>query len=44
MGSAAERVLCKTDGVPSGIVRGVEAPCDGRGADLVMPAERFLFR
>jgi coenzyme F420-0:L-glutamate ligase / coenzyme F420-1:gamma-L-glutamate ligase len=42
--SAAELVLGKTDGVPAAIVRGVETPGDGRGADLVMPAERDLFR
>jgi coenzyme F420-0:L-glutamate ligase / coenzyme F420-1:gamma-L-glutamate ligase len=42
--SAAELVLGKTDGVPAAIVRGVEAPGDGRGVDLVMPAERDLFR
>ena len=42
--AAAELVLGKTDGVPAAIVRGVEAPGDGRGADLVMPAERDLFR
>jgi coenzyme F420-0:L-glutamate ligase/coenzyme F420-1:gamma-L-glutamate ligase len=42
--SAAELVLGKTDGVPAAIVRGVEAPGDGRGIDLVMPAERDLFR
>jgi coenzyme F420-0:L-glutamate ligase / coenzyme F420-1:gamma-L-glutamate ligase len=42
--SAAELVLGKTDGVPAAIVRGVEAPGDGRGVDLVMPTERDLFR
>lgn len=42
--SAAELVLGKTDGVPAAVVRGVEAAGDGRGADLVMPAERDLFR
>jgi coenzyme F420-0:L-glutamate ligase / coenzyme F420-1:gamma-L-glutamate ligase len=41
---AAELVKGKTDGVPAAIVRGVETPGDGRGADLVMPAERDLFR
>jgi coenzyme F420-0:L-glutamate ligase/coenzyme F420-1:gamma-L-glutamate ligase len=42
--SAAELVLGKTDGVPAAIVRGVDTPGDGRGSDLVMPAERDLFR
>ena len=42
--AAAELVLGKTDGVPAAIVRGVEAAGDGRGADLVMPADRDLFR
>ena len=34
----------KTAGVPGAIVRGVDAVGDGRGADLVMPRERDLFR
>jgi coenzyme F420-0:L-glutamate ligase/coenzyme F420-1:gamma-L-glutamate ligase len=42
--SAAELVLGKTDRVPAAIVRGVDARGDGRGADLVMPADRDLFR
>jgi coenzyme F420-0:L-glutamate ligase/coenzyme F420-1:gamma-L-glutamate ligase len=42
--SAAELVLGKTDGVPAAIVRGLDARGDGTGADLVMPAERDLFR
>jgi coenzyme F420-0:L-glutamate ligase/coenzyme F420-1:gamma-L-glutamate ligase len=42
--SAAELVLGKTDGVPAAIVRGLDARGDGSGADLVMPAERDLFR
>jgi coenzyme F420-0:L-glutamate ligase/coenzyme F420-1:gamma-L-glutamate ligase len=42
--SAAELVLGKTDGVPAAIVRGVDVSGDGRGTDLVMPAERDLFR
>lgn len=41
---AAELVMGKTRGVPAAIVRGVAAAGDGRGADLVMPAERDLFR
>jgi coenzyme F420-0:L-glutamate ligase / coenzyme F420-1:gamma-L-glutamate ligase len=42
--SAAELVLGKTDGIPAAIVRGVELTGEGRGTDLVMPAERDLFR
>lgn len=41
---AAELVMGKAAGVPAAIVRGVQAPGDGRGADLVMPRERDLFR
>jgi coenzyme F420-0:L-glutamate ligase / coenzyme F420-1:gamma-L-glutamate ligase len=44
LASAAELVLGKTDGVPAAIVRGVDAAGQGRGADLVMPPERDLFR
>jgi coenzyme F420-0:L-glutamate ligase / coenzyme F420-1:gamma-L-glutamate ligase len=42
--AAAELAMGKTTGVPAAIVRGVEAAGDGRGADLVMPRERDLFR
>jgi coenzyme F420-0:L-glutamate ligase/coenzyme F420-1:gamma-L-glutamate ligase len=41
---AAELVMGKTRGIPAAIVRGVDAAGAGRGADLVMPAERDLFR
>ena len=41
---AAELVLGKTRGVPAAIVRGLELEGDGRARDLVMPAERDLFR
>lgn len=41
---AAELVMGKTNGVPAAIVRGVEAHGDGRGADLLMPRDRDLFR
>ena len=41
---AAQLVMGKTRGVPAAIVRGVSAAGDGRGADLVMPRERDLFR
>ena len=42
--SAAELVMGKTDGVPAAIVRGVDLAGDGTAAELVMPAERDLFR
>ncbi len=41
---AAELVMGKTDGIPAAIVRGLAVAGDGRGADLVMPRERDLFR
>ena len=41
---AAELVMGKAASVPAAIVRGVDAAGDGRAADLVMPAERDLFR
>jgi len=41
---AAELVMGKTEGVPAAIVRGVHAPGDGTGRDLLMPRERDLFR
>jgi coenzyme F420-0:L-glutamate ligase/coenzyme F420-1:gamma-L-glutamate ligase len=41
---AAELVLGKTRGVPVAIVRGLDLDGDGRARDLVMPADRDLFR
>ena len=41
---AAELVMGKTDGIPAAIVRGLELAGDGSARDLVMPAERDLFR
>ena len=41
---AAELVMRKTAGVPAAIVRGVEVGGEGSARDLVMPAERDLFR
>jgi coenzyme F420-0:L-glutamate ligase/coenzyme F420-1:gamma-L-glutamate ligase len=41
---AAELVLGKAEGVPAAIVRGVHAAGQGRGADIVMPRDRDLFR
>ena len=41
---AAELVMGKTDGIPAAIVRGLELAGEGSARDLVMPAERDLFR
>jgi coenzyme F420-0:L-glutamate ligase/coenzyme F420-1:gamma-L-glutamate ligase len=41
---AAELVMGKTNGVPAAIVRGLRLEGDGTAADLVMPADRDLFR
>jgi coenzyme F420-0:L-glutamate ligase / coenzyme F420-1:gamma-L-glutamate ligase len=41
---AAELVLGKATRVPAALVRGLDVGGDGRGADLVMPRERDLFR
>jgi len=41
---AAELVKGKTGGVPAAIVRGLSVAGDGTAQDLVMPAERDLFR
>jgi coenzyme F420-0:L-glutamate ligase / coenzyme F420-1:gamma-L-glutamate ligase len=41
---AAELVLGKTRGVPAAIVRGLDVAGEGAARDLVMPAERDLFR
>jgi coenzyme F420-0:L-glutamate ligase / coenzyme F420-1:gamma-L-glutamate ligase len=41
---AAELVMGKTRGVPAAIVRGLRLEGDGAAADLIMPAERDLFR
>jgi coenzyme F420-0:L-glutamate ligase/coenzyme F420-1:gamma-L-glutamate ligase len=41
---AAELVMGKTNGVPAAIVRGLRLEGDGTAAELVMPAERDLFR
>jgi coenzyme F420-0:L-glutamate ligase / coenzyme F420-1:gamma-L-glutamate ligase len=44
LAGAAELVLGKTDDVPAAVIRGVDARGEGRARDLVMPAERDLFR
>jgi coenzyme F420-0:L-glutamate ligase/coenzyme F420-1:gamma-L-glutamate ligase len=41
---AAELVMRKTAGIPAVIIRGLDLRGDGSGHDLVMPAERDLFR
>jgi coenzyme F420-0:L-glutamate ligase / coenzyme F420-1:gamma-L-glutamate ligase len=41
---AAELVMGKTTQVPAAIVRGLDVAGEGRARDLVMPAERDLFR
>jgi coenzyme F420-0:L-glutamate ligase / coenzyme F420-1:gamma-L-glutamate ligase len=41
---AAELVMGKTAGVPAAIVRGLELQGEGTARDLVMPADRDLFR
>ena len=41
---AAELVMGKTSGVPAAIVRGLAIDGGGRGADLIMPRDRDLFR
>jgi coenzyme F420-0:L-glutamate ligase / coenzyme F420-1:gamma-L-glutamate ligase len=41
---AAELVMGKLDGVPAAIARGLELAGPGSARELVMPAERDLFR
>jgi coenzyme F420-0:L-glutamate ligase / coenzyme F420-1:gamma-L-glutamate ligase len=41
---AAELVMGKTDGVPAAVVRGLSLGGEGTALELVMPAERDLFR
>jgi coenzyme F420-0:L-glutamate ligase/coenzyme F420-1:gamma-L-glutamate ligase len=41
---AAQLVFGKLDRVPVAVVRGLDVPGDGRGADLVIPPETDLFR
>ncbi len=42
--AAAELVFGKTRGVPAAVVRGLRLSGSGRARDLVMPADRDLFR
>ena len=41
---AAQLVMGKLDAVPAALVRGLRLAGDGRGAELVMPRDRDLFR
>jgi len=44
LAGAAELVLGKLRRVPAAVIRGLEASGEGSGRDLVIPAERDLFR
>jgi coenzyme F420-0:L-glutamate ligase/coenzyme F420-1:gamma-L-glutamate ligase len=44
LAGAAELVMGKTRGVPGAVVRGLDARGAGSGHDLLIPAERDLFR
>ena len=44
LAGAAELVLGKTGGVPAAVIRGYDASGEGSARELVMPAERDLFR
>jgi coenzyme F420-0:L-glutamate ligase / coenzyme F420-1:gamma-L-glutamate ligase len=44
LAAAAEVVLGKLRRIPAAVIRGLDAAGDGSGRDLVMPAERDLFR
>jgi len=44
LAGAAELVLGKTSGIPAAVIRGFDAKGEGTARDLVMPADRDLFR
>ena len=44
LAAAAELAMGKIRGIPAAVIRGVEAAGEGSARDLVMPAERDLFR
>jgi coenzyme F420-0:L-glutamate ligase/coenzyme F420-1:gamma-L-glutamate ligase len=44
LAAAAELVLGKTSGIPAAVIRGANVAGEGSARDLVMPAERDLFR
>ena len=44
LAGAAELVMGKTNGVPGAVIRGFAVEGNGSARDLVIPAERDLFR
>jgi coenzyme F420-0:L-glutamate ligase / coenzyme F420-1:gamma-L-glutamate ligase len=44
LAGAAELVMGKTSGLPAAVIRGVDADGEGSARELVMPADRDLFR
>ena len=44
LAGAAQLVMGKTDGVPAAVIRGFAASGEGTARELVIPAERDLFR
>jgi len=44
LAGAAELAMGKTDGVPAAVISGVDARGEGTARELVIPAERDLFR
>jgi coenzyme F420-0:L-glutamate ligase/coenzyme F420-1:gamma-L-glutamate ligase len=44
LAGAAQLAMGKTSGIPAAVIRGYDAGGDGSARDLVMPAERDLFR
>jgi coenzyme F420-0:L-glutamate ligase/coenzyme F420-1:gamma-L-glutamate ligase len=44
LAGAAELAMGKTDGVPAAVISGVDVRGEGSARELVMPAERDLFR
>ena len=44
LAGAAQLVMGKTAGIPAAVIRGVDAGGEGTARDLVMPADRDLFR
>jgi coenzyme F420-0:L-glutamate ligase/coenzyme F420-1:gamma-L-glutamate ligase len=44
LAGAAQLVMGKADGIPVAIVRGLDVAGEGKASELVMPADRDLFR
>jgi coenzyme F420-0:L-glutamate ligase/coenzyme F420-1:gamma-L-glutamate ligase len=44
LAGAAQLAMGKLDGVPVAVIRGVAAAGDGQARDIVIPADRDLFR